>query len=58
MCHALQAYFIFAIGNLRPIFNELYPDCFATHTACSSALVASQTYVQARLQRVSSSPGA
>ena len=43
-----QAYFIFAIGNLRPIFDVLYADCYKTHTACSRALVASQTDTQAR----------
>ncbi|KAK9821919.1 hypothetical protein WJX81_006266 [Elliptochloris bilobata] len=41
-----EAYFIFAIGNLRPVFDELYGECFKTHTACSRALVASQTYTQ------------
>lgn len=45
----LQAYFIFAIGNLRPIFDQLYGECFKTYTACSRALVASQTYAQARV---------
>ena len=43
-----QAYFIFAVGNLRPIFDVLYADCYKTHTACSKALVASQTYTQVR----------
>ena len=44
----LQAYFIFALGNLRPIFDQLYGECFKTHTACSRTLVASQTFAQAR----------
>ena len=49
-----EAYFVFAIGNLKPLFKKEYPDCFVqppSPTAnpadiCSSKLSNTLTYTQ------------
>ena len=34
------------IGNLKPLFTKLYPECWKTHQTCSSNLSDSLTYTQ------------
>lgn len=41
-----EAYFIFSVGNLKPIWTAEYPDCWATHTTCNSKLSDSISYTQ------------
>ncbi|KAK2078160.1 hypothetical protein QBZ16_004028 [Prototheca wickerhamii] len=41
-----EAYFVFSIGNLKPIFKALYPACWTTHEVCPSNLSDSLTYSQ------------
>ncbi|KDD76549.1 hypothetical protein H632_c186p1 [Helicosporidium sp. ATCC 50920] len=41
-----EAYFVFSIGNLTPIFNALYPACWKQALTCSPNLAHSLTYSQ------------
>ncbi|KAL6777660.1 PTA1A [Auxenochlorella protothecoides x Auxenochlorella symbiontica] len=41
-----EAYFVFAIGNLKPIFKALYPECWVTFQTCSPNLSDSINYSQ------------
>jgi MFS family permease len=42
----LQSYFIFSIGNITPIFQETYKDCWKSHKTCSASLINAETYIQ------------
>jgi MFS family permease len=41
-----ESYFIFSIGNITPIFQQEYPDCFSTYKKCAHNLINDTTYVQ------------
>ncbi|CAL8462225.1 g1756 [Coccomyxa elongata] len=41
-----ESYFIFSIGNITPIFQETYKDCYKQHKTCSEGLINAETYVQ------------
>ncbi|KAK9906884.1 hypothetical protein WJX75_009747 [Coccomyxa subellipsoidea] len=41
-----ESYFIFSIGNITPIFQETYKDCYKQHKTCSAGLINAETYVQ------------
>ncbi len=43
-----QAYFVFSVGNLMPVFQAGYPRCWVTQEVCSPALLSSIHYTQAR----------
>ena len=34
----LQAYFIFSIGNIKPIITAMYPACWQTYRVCDKTL--------------------
>eukprot|EP00957_Ditylum_brightwellii_P111270 8484646-Ditylum_brightwellii.AAC.1 len=38
-----ESYLLFSVGTLKPIWEKLYPDCFAGQT-CSTSLLHSMTY--------------
>ena len=43
----LQAYYIFSIGNIKPIITYEYPDCWKLHRqGCTKPLVQSPEYTQ------------
>ncbi len=44
----MQAYFVFSVGNLQPVFQAEFPRCWVTHETCSPALLSSIHYSQAR----------
>lgn len=48
-CVEAQAYFVFSVGNLTPIFEQEYPRCWRTNEQCSKALLSSIHYTQASL---------
>ena len=41
-----QSYFIFSIGNITPIFQTTYKDCYKQYKTCPESLVNAETYVQ------------
>lgn len=41
-----EAYFVFSVGNLIPVFQAEFPECWVTHEECSAALLASIHYSQ------------
>jgi MFS family permease len=41
-----EAYIIFSVGNLSPIFAAAYPSCWKTHKTCTKQLLGSLTYTQ------------
>lgn len=41
-----EAYVIFSVGNLSPLFAAAYPACWKKHTQCSKRLLGSLTYSQ------------
>lgn len=41
-----EAYFVFSVGNLIPVFREEFPQCWVTHEECSAALLSSIHYSQ------------
>ena len=43
---ALQAYFIFSIGNIRPLLVAEYPECWKSYTECSKTLTEAPDYTQ------------
>lgn len=45
-CILLQAYFVFSVGNLIPVFKAEFPECWVTHKECSAALLSSIHYSQ------------
>ncbi|PHH69974.1 hypothetical protein CDD82_7410 [Ophiocordyceps australis] len=42
----LEGYVLFSIGNLEPLFKQVWPDCWETHKVCSKNWVASVTYFE------------
>jgi hypothetical protein len=42
----VQAYYIFSIGNIKPILTDEYPDCFKTYTSCEKTLTQAPDYTQ------------
>lgn len=42
----LEGYVLFSIGNLEPLFKEVWGDCWGTHQVCSKNWVASVTYLE------------
>ena len=42
----MQAYVIFSVGNLKPIFVAAYPACWKTYKACNKSLTDALTYTQ------------
>ena len=45
----LQSYFIFSIGNITPIFQTTYKDCYKQYKTCPQSLVNAETYIQVLL---------
>ena len=45
-----EAYWVFAVGNLKGIFGAEYPNCWKKHTECTKGLINSLTYTQVCLQ--------
>ena len=41
-----QAYFIFSIGNIRPLITAEYPECWKTYEQCSKTLTQAPDYTQ------------
>ncbi|GBG31353.1 Inorganic phosphate transporter 1-1 [Hondaea fermentalgiana] len=41
-----EAYFLFAIGNVKNIWKQLYPECYDGDASCSENLVSSLTYIE------------
>mmetsp|Transcript_8260 Transcript_8260/g.16480 ORF Transcript_8260/g.16480 Transcript_8260/m.16480 type:complete len:642 (-) Transcript_8260:64-1989(-) len=41
-----EAYFLFAIGNLELLWEELYPECYSDDPTCNNGVVSSLTYVE------------
>ena len=42
----LQAYFIFSIGNIKPMLTFEYPECWKTYQECSKNLTNAPEYTQ------------
>ena len=42
----MQAYFIFSIGNIRPLITAEYPECWKTYAQCSKTLTQAPDYTQ------------
>lgn len=42
----MQAYFIFSIGNIRPLITAEYPECYKTYAQCSKTLTQAPDYTQ------------
>lgn len=42
----LEGYVLFSIGNLEPLFKQVWPQCWDTHEVCSQNWVASVTYLE------------
>lgn len=42
----LEGYVLFSIGNLEPLFKQVWPECWSTHDVCSKNWVASVTYLE------------
>lgn len=42
----LEGYVLFSIGNLEPLFKQVWPECWGTHQVCSQNWVASVTYLE------------
>ncbi|CAL8468283.1 g7823 [Coccomyxa elongata] len=41
-----EAYIIFSVGNLKPLFTAAYPQCWKTYKACNKQLIGSVSYTQ------------
>ncbi|GIL71055.1 hypothetical protein Vretifemale_1695 [Volvox reticuliferus] len=41
-----EAYFVFAVGNLKSLWKKEYPDCWSKHKTCPVTLSDSITYTQ------------
>ena len=41
-----QAYFIFSIGNIRPIITAEYPQCWKNYSECTKTLTQAPDYTQ------------
>ena len=44
-----EAVSVVQVGNLQPLFKEEYPKCWGTYEECSTRLLSSIHYTQARL---------
>ena len=42
----LKAYFIFSIGNIRPLLVAEYPECWKSYTECTKTLTEAPDYTQ------------
>ncbi|RDA85982.1 hypothetical protein CP532_4879 [Ophiocordyceps camponoti-leonardi (nom. inval.)] len=42
----LEGYVLFSIGNLEPLFRQVWPQCWEKHEVCSQNWVASVTYLE------------
>lgn len=42
----LEGYVLFSIGNLEPLFAQVWPECWDDNTTCSKNWVASVTYLE------------
>lgn len=42
----LEGYVLFSIGNLEPLFKQVWPDCWSTHKTCSQNWIAAVTYLE------------
>lgn len=42
----LEGYVLFSIGNLEPLFKQVWPQCWGTHAVCSQNWIASVTYLE------------
>jgi len=42
----MQAYFIFSIGNIRPIITAEYPNCWKNYSECTKTLTQAPDYTQ------------
>ncbi|KAI1168760.1 major facilitator superfamily domain-containing protein [Nemania serpens] len=42
----LEGYVLFSIGNLQPLFADVWGSCWGTHTVCDKNWVASVTYLE------------
>ena len=41
-----ESYFIFSIGNITPIFQTTYKDCYNQYTTCTQSLINAENYIQ------------
>merc|ERR1711998_394750 len=41
-----ESYILFAVGNVKSIYKEAYPDCWKKHSSCSEDLVETPTYTE------------
>lgn len=42
----LEGYVLFSIGNLEPLFDKVWPECWKTHQVCGKNWVFSVTYLE------------
>lgn len=42
----LEGYVLFSIGNVTPLFEAVWPECWKDHTVCSKNWVSSVTYLE------------
>jgi hypothetical protein len=42
----LEGYVLFSIGNLEPLFSNVWGACWHSHTVCDKNWVASVTYLE------------
>lgn len=42
----LEGYVLFSIGNLEPLFKQVWPECWSKHQVCSKNWIASVTYLE------------
>ncbi|CAH0000999.1 unnamed protein product [Clonostachys byssicola] len=42
----LEGYVLFSIGNLEPLFEKVWPQCWKTHEVCTKNWTASVTYME------------
>lgn len=49
-----EGYTLFSIGNLTPLFQAVWPQCFKNHTVCSKNLLASVRLPAQRIIPISS----
>ena len=43
---SVQPYFIFSIGNIRPLITAEYPECWKTYEQCDKILTQAPDYTQ------------
>ncbi|GHJ89027.1 hypothetical protein NliqN6_5429 [Naganishia liquefaciens] len=41
-----EGYTLFSIGNLTPLFKQVWPQCWSTYQVCDENWIAAQTYLQ------------